>query len=57
MAVHPDYKARQDAQVALQAKQQIAYCEERQREREAAVCVDEWTWEPEPTADGLEDLL
>ena len=57
MTVRPGYKERQDAQVALQARMQIEYCEARQREREAAADVDEWTWEPEPTSDGLEDLL
>lgn len=52
-----NYKDWQDANVAYCSQMQIAYCEARAREREAAESVDEWTWEPEPTADGLEDLL
>lgn len=56
MALDPNYRARQDAQVRLQAKQQIDYCQGR-REPKPAPPVDEWTWTPEPTAEGLEDLL
>lgn len=48
-----NYKDWQDANVAYCSQMQIAYCAERAAEREA----DEWAWTPEPSSDGLEDLL
>lgn len=51
---YADTRSWQDANVAYCAKNQIAYCEARQREREAE---DEWTVQPEGSSDGLEDLL
>lgn len=48
------YREWQDANVAYISRMQIAYCEER---RAALSVEDEWAWTPEPTSEGLEDLL
>lgn len=49
-----NYKDWQDANVAYCSQMQIAYCAERAAAREAE---DEGAWTPEPTSEGLEDLL